>query len=150
MTWTRLTRPDLSVRIVRRKLAKRDEPYWSLLCYGRHLGYLRRSKRTTYWVARARSRDGKYRQLRLGRTDDQRIADGEIYLSYEQAARKAADWFRACDETFGLSDALPIGIKEELDYVPVGSTYTVGHALNEYLEWKRIAAAKSYFQTLVG
>ncbi|MEJ0042769.1 MAG: hypothetical protein WDM81_11435 [Rhizomicrobium sp.] len=26
----------------------------------------------------------------------------------------------------------------------------MGHALSEYLEWKRIAAAKSYFQTLVG
>lgn len=150
MTWTRQTRPDLNVRLVRRKLANRDEPYRSLLCYGRHLGYLRRGKLKTYWVARARSRDGKYRQYRLGRTDDQCKADGVTYPSYVQATRKAKDWYRASDMAFGLGDVLPIGIKEELNYVPVGSKFTVGHALSEYLEWKRIAATKSYFQTLVG
>jgi integrase/recombinase XerD len=149
MTWTKQNRPDLSVRLVRRHLGSKEEPYWHLFCYGRSMGYLRRGKMRTWWVARARTKTGGYRQHRLARTDDQCKADGDRFLSFEQASRKAWDWFGNQRQLGHFSDALPIGIREELDYTPVGSVYTVGHALSEYLEWKKLTAAKSYAQTLV-
>ena len=103
----------------------------------------------TYWIARARTTNGKYKHHRIARTDDQCRADGKAVLSFEQAAREAWNWFESSSNFGRFSDALPIGIREELNYTPVGNIYTVGHALAEFLEWKRLAAAKSYVQTLV-
>jgi integrase len=103
----------------------------------------------TYWVARARTLSGDYVQRRLGQTDDQRRADGDQFLSFEQASRLAQEWFNDKDLSPSLGNALPIGIKEELSFSPVGSIYTIGHALSDFLEWKRLIAARSYVQTLV-
>ena len=45
--------------------------------------------------------------------------------------------------------AFAVGVNEQLTILPVGEVFTIAHALQDYIEWKRIAAARSHFQVLV-
>lgn len=141
-----IDRPDLSQRPVRRKLRERSHAYWHLFAYSRHLGYLKRPKKKPLWVVRARNKQGGYIQKNLGLADDRSRADGIRCLSFEQAARMAQAWFFENSSLF--SDALHIGFNEQLIYSPVGEFYTVGHALRDFMEMKKLVAARSTAETL--
>ncbi len=141
-------RPDLTTSSARHKLPVRSHAHWHTFLYGRHLGYLKRRKMQPYWIVRARNTQGGYIQEKLGLTDDRMRADGVHHFSFEQAARLAENWFRKHAGKGLFSDALPIGFREELIYSPVGDIYTVGHALQDYIEFKKLVAAKSTLQTL--
>jgi integrase len=127
----------------------RERPYWTLTKYGRHVGYHKRSKGDTYWVARIRTTGGSYRQHRLARADDFRAANGDDVLSYEEAWDAATAWFRRPDTRILAAPEGRRGINEELNICPIGSAFTIGHALKDYVEWKRLSAAPSNLPVLV-
>jgi len=148
MTWTIEPRADLSDRSIRRKLDRRLYPYWMLLSYGRHIGFQKRSGSETYWLARYRAKNGWYRQCRLGLTDDRYAKHERSVLTFEQAKDLALEWFRSEPVVLNSGNSWPLGRREELNYCPIGDIYTVGHALRDFFEWKRLIAAESYVRTL--
>jgi integrase len=107
----------LETRTARTRLPLRQEPYWTLLSEGFHLGYYR-GRSVTKWVARHRppGRAGGYNKTTLGEADDTADADGVRVLDYRQAQDRAREWLRTVEGG-----------------VAVKASYTVGDALDEYL-----------------
>src|ERR1039458_848985 len=77
-----------------RRLPIGPKPYFRRLEIGFHLGYRRLSTGGT-WIARRFAQDGRYREIRLGVSDDTQDADGVAVLDYGQAQKSARDWWRA-------------------------------------------------------
>jgi hypothetical protein len=73
-------------------LARRREPYWTVLVPGGALGY-RRGARGGTWIARWRDQAGKQRYRALGPADDRDEADDGRSLSFERASGAARAWF---------------------------------------------------------
>jgi integrase len=142
MSVTRLTRPDLSLEEVRSGLPVRDTPYYHLIGFGRHVG-LRRSPDGDFWVARVRTRAGGYYRRRLGPACDSNGSG----LTYCDAVAAARQWFSRPAVHAHAADEKRIGVRQELVVCPVPGQYSVAHALNDYVEWKRLSAAKSHFET---
>ncbi len=138
---------DLSDIERRQCLKPRFAPYWQVTEYGRAVGYQKYATGRSYWVARIRMRDESYRQHRLGVTEDNQ--DVSAGLSFEAACRAAEEWFASTPFRQQASDARPIGSYEHLLASPIGDIYTIGHALVELVEWKRLVAARSHFLTVV-
>ena len=125
-------------REARMKLVTRSEPYWRLVSEGCHLGYYR-GARGGKWVARFRKpgNAGGYAKTTLGEADDVRDADGEAILSFRQADDAAREWF----------DKQARGDKR-----PTGKPYTVGDALDDYIEnfaGKSLTATKSRVEAII-
>lgn len=94
-------------------------------------------------MARVRCVDGKYRQSRLGAhypTHD----DG---LNYEDALTLAKAWFNQPSVLAVASTPYLVGVNSKLKYTKTSSRFTIGDAMHGFVEWKRIAAAKTYFET---
>jgi len=107
----------LQERSARARLQPRHHPYWRAISEGRHIGYYN-GKRGGSWVARCRVPDGKeYLTKSLGEADDNFPADGLAVLNWAQALELALEWF----------EDVRIGGK-------AGVRYTVGDALDDYLE----------------
>ena len=108
----------IETRAARSRLAMRGEPYWVLLSEGFHLGYYL-GRQSAKWVARHRppGKAGGYTKTTLGEADDTSDADGVKVLNYRQAQDEARKWLRAVEGG-----------------VQIKASYTVGDALNEYLE----------------
>jgi integrase len=94
-------------------------------------------------MARIRRVDGGYSQTRLGprRTTE---SDG---LSYEQALADANNWFAEPEISATASHPYSAGVNSKLKYSRTDGPFTVGDAMNNFVEWKRIAAARTYFET---
>jgi integrase len=82
----------------------------------------------------------KYRQKAIGLADQQGVVDEAKCLSFGQAVSMAQAIFRE-NALLCIEPNLPQARLTELNYCPVGETYTVAHALRDYIEWKRISAA---------
>lgn len=139
----------MSLRSRTFRLESRDErltldlrawPYWWHFGRGRHLGFLPHREGNGTWYARYAWRDTskashrtRHRQLLLGRADDHTEADGFKVLSFGQAWDAAKKWVAAHEHQAVRADfsASP----ERLIYAPVGSAYTVGHAIVDYLRY---------------
>src|SRR5690348_5215175 len=108
----------LQERSARARLAPRHHPYWRTICEGRHLGYYK-GRKCSSWVARCFVRSKQqYFAKSLGAADDDFAADGVTILSWKEALEKALAWFDTlASNQFKRSD-----------------TYTVGNALDDYLE----------------
>lgn len=132
-------RPEISSEEARSVLAPRDEPYWKLLKYGRHVGIHKRPH-ASFWVARIRTKSGNYRQRRLGSAEP----GG---LTFEEAVVAANNWYESSTARSVAAAARPLGVCRELVVCPIGEVFTIAHAMDDYVEWKRIAAAKSHFET---
>jgi len=141
--------PDLSDISVRNGLKRRPHPYWQPITIGRFLGYSRMPCAPAQWLARYRSKSGKYRQRRLGAPDDQLPANGRSVFSFEQAREAADRLFRTPAVAKETTDPNPIGRMHGLMYCPTGSVYTLAHALQEYLEWKRLRSAQTHYDVIV-
>lgn len=135
-----LVRPDISDPTVRRSLQPRTAPYFILLSYCRHVGFQKQSASGGNWVARVRNRDGGYKQHRLGLTHQ---------MGFEEAVRNAEDWFAKPEIAAIAAEPYQLGSKRSLSICPIGSVPTVASAMQNYLEWKAIAATRSHFETLV-
>lgn len=138
-------RPDLSNPDVQLSLAPRYNPYFNLLSYCRHIGLQVYADGRSYWVARVRRKDGGYIQRRLLLAWN----DGFHEHTYAEAVESAEEWFCRSDIQTLASEPYQFGSRRELTLCPIGSVYTVGHALRDYVEWKRIAATRSHFETTV-
>jgi len=137
---------DLTTEIARRKLKPRSRPYFKLLGYGRHVGYLRRVN-VSFWVARFRTLEGNYCQYRLGVADDRSANANKEVTPYAEAEKAAREWFTGTKHKSIAAQERPFGVSRHLKICPIGEHPTVGHALNDYVEWKRLSAAKSHFET---
>jgi len=87
-----LTEARLTTRNARAKLAPEGR-YYKALERDLHLGY-RRHGPSGVWFSRTYLGAGRYRLENLGAADDKQPADGHMFLSFEQAARKARDLFQ--------------------------------------------------------
>ena len=135
--------PKLSCEENINSLLARKSPYWNILEYCRHIGLQKLPSGKLYWMARVRRLDGGYRQTRLG--SHKRVgADG---LSYDQALVLANHWFNQPDVLAIASEPYPMGASAKLNYSKSDARFTVGDAMHSFVEWKRIAAAKTYFET---
>ncbi|RYE65323.1 MAG: site-specific integrase, partial [Oxalobacteraceae bacterium] len=143
MSITKISRPDISQLTIRLALPERNTPYYDLVAYSRHIGYLRDS-RGDAWYARIRTRAGSYYRRRLGFAwSDQRVTG----LTYERALDAANAWFSSAGIRPWAAEVKHIGVRQELVICPTPGPYSVAHAMHDYVEWKRLAAAKSHFQT---
>lgn len=127
--------PRLESRVERLELPHRVWPHWWRYARGRHLGYLPSRVGNGTWQAKFATRDGRtrYRQCTLGTADDYSTADGKTVLTFEQAWDRAKAWIVANGAGAVRSDfsASP----DRLIYCPIGSVYTVGHAVVDYLRY---------------
>ncbi len=114
----------------------RDWPYWFRIGRARFLGYFRpRAGSGTWQVQFGYVSEGrtKYRQERLGSADDSVPSNGDHVLDFDQAlgAAKhviAVNGQKVVRANFGASP-------DRLLYWPIGDTYTVGHAVHDYLRY---------------
>jgi integrase/recombinase XerD len=140
-------RPDLASYQARRKLPVRAQAYFTLISYGRHLGVLKRVS-GSFWVARVRTKTGSsYRQTRLGAALLNPKDRRKGALTYDEALALANAWFATPEVARFAADPKPLGSRRDLFYSPIGDVFTVGHALRDYVEWKRLVAARTHFET---
>ncbi|MFN3225394.1 MAG: tyrosine-type recombinase/integrase [Hyphomicrobiales bacterium] len=131
---------DLSTIDARAALAARDKAYWDLSTDNRHLGLVVRSAHV--WVARCRHPGNCY----LRKT----LASAEPYpggISYAEAMSRAQEWFAECDaHEISKPPQFP-RYRGKLSIVPTGDVFTIGHALRDYVAWKKMVAAPTHFRT---
>jgi integrase/recombinase XerD len=142
MSTTKLTRPDVSLPEVRARLVERNTPYYSLVVYGRHIGYLR-SAAGDAWYARIRTRAESYYRRRLGLAVGPNAPNG---MTYDQALAAAISWFASSGIKPWAAEEKPIGARQDLIVCPVPGEYAVAHAIHDYVEWKRLTSSKSMFE----
>lgn len=135
--------PPLSCEENIKGLPTRPSPYWNILEYCRHIGFHKLPSGKQYWMARIRRFDGGYSQTRLGPNTGS-YGEG---LNYEQALVLAEAWFNQPDILAVASDPYSVGINTKLNYSKTEGPFTVGDAMSAFVEWKRIAAARTYFET---
>ncbi len=135
--------PDLSCLENIERLAPRSSPYWNILEYCRHIGVEKQPSGNCRWMARIRSKDGKYRQKRIGNLAPFH-SDG---LTYKEALILVNEWFDQPSVQRIASQPIPVGTNSQLKYSKTNQRFTVGDAMYGIVEWKRIAAAKTYFET---
>lgn len=144
-----LERHDIERHAVRSRLSVRERPYWvHMENYNRMLGY-HKLRHGAFWVARYRTLGRSYRQHRLGPADDRGKRSDPVALTFKQARDAAAVWFSAPEQARFASEARRRYPNEHMSICPIGDEFTIGHALQDYVEWKRLAAAKSNFGPLV-
>jgi integrase len=123
----------LETRTARARLPIGPKPYFRRLEIGFHLGYRRLSTGGT-WIARRFAQDGRYREIRLGVSDDTQDADGVAVLDYGQAQKSARDWWRA-------------ELRHEEGHDTRIGPYTVLDATKEYLKAFERRGGKSVYAT---
>lgn len=136
-----MTKVTLIDRAIRDSLTPRKSPYWHTVMYGRHVGYQKLHIGRAWWLARVRTRAGGYRQTRL--------APASEHIGFSEALRLAEGWFSSESVQDIASSAIPVGATQHLKYKKTVDGFTVGDALHDYVEWKRIAAARSHFETVL-
>lgn len=140
---SKLERPDLSSLEAIRNLPERKPPYWSILEYCRHLGIQKTHDQPLYWLARVRRKDGGYAQTRLSVA-----CEGSTWITKPDAALlQAQQWFNSKEIARLASEPFPVGGNQELKYENATDVFTVGDALRDYVEWKRLVATRSHFET---
>lgn len=142
---SKLQRPDLSSLKAIKDLPERGAPYWTIIEYCRHLGIQKSHNKPIFWVARVRRKDGGYTQNQLSPALDE---SGWI-TNPDDARRQARKWFASQNITTIASDPYPVGGNQKLKYANKGPVFTVGDALRDYVEWKRLVATTSNFAVLL-
>ena len=90
-------RKNLTTREARRRLKRQHAPHWARVHRGLMLGWRRHTTPSGTWYVRWLADDGKYHQDRLGVADDKAEADGEHFLTYQQALERALKLDRSAD-----------------------------------------------------
>jgi len=117
----------------RAKLRVRREPYWVKIAAGRQIGYRRLGVRRGSWIAKYRDKDSGARSYKaLGAADDACDADGSDVLSYDQAQKKAREFF-------GRAARLVAGDDDRSTDGPL----TVAAVLTDYFAWREAKGGKS-------
>lgn len=123
----------LESRSARATLAVRAEPHWKALDGGLALGY-RRNKTGGVWLARRWDGGTKrYREERLGASDDVQDADGATILTFSQAQARARVWWQ--DEERRAAGLAPVA----------SGPYTVANAVGDYLAARERKGARGVY-----
>lgn len=146
----RYTEAELSDRILRKTIPPKWEVYYLIISSGQCFGYRRTPKVRGCWVARITVKSGsRYRERVVGLADDDSVADGERILTFEQGKQRALEWFNGPEiRLLGHEPRQFLG-RTGLHRSPIGSEYTVTHAMHDYCNWKRDFGAKHTFSGLV-
>ncbi|WP_353646569.1 site-specific integrase [Mesorhizobium sp. WSM2239] len=135
---------DFSQQSALDSLQARNARYWQGIAVGRSLGIYVSPQGVQLWKARYRSTSGLYKETTLG------LASGvDDALSFDQAIAAAEAWFSSDPVRSNAVSRHAVRYNGELTICPCGDEFTVGHALRDYIEWKRMAAAQSHFETVV-
>jgi integrase/recombinase XerD len=146
----RYSEAELSNRFFRRAIPPKWEVYYILLESGRCFGYRRTPKCGGRWVARVKVNRGcRYREKVMGLADDESQADGNITLTFAQAKQRALDWIDGPDIRPILREVSLVRRTTGLLVCPIGTEYTVAHAMRDYCNWKRDFGAKQSFTGVV-
>jgi len=134
---TRASLPDCSYSDVNAIMALgyRDAPYFRVLLVGRHIGIHRPDDKTCNWTARLLTEDKRYIQRCLGPAIDM----GRGKVTYDVALERAFMWFESPEIKSIAHQSRSAERTSEINICPIGSIYTVGHALRDYLGWSKIA-----------
>lgn len=125
-------------------LEPRVAPYWNTLEFCRHIGVQKHPTSGTFWVARVRvATGGHYLQKRLASV----CFDGVDGVGYETAVSLARDWFLSSGIAAVSTASYPVGVNQNLRYEKCVSGFTIGDAMQDYVEWKRVSAARTHFET---
>lgn len=138
-------RPDLKDNSTVLALPPRYSAYYNIIEYCRHIGVEVKSDETSFWVARVRTQKGGYKMGRLGPAKKA----GVLMIDFKQAFAMATLWFETPEVTCVSADPYPVGSKRTMNICPIGDDYTIGHALQAYLDWKLLAATNSHYETMV-
>jgi integrase len=132
---------DLSTEELRAVLAPKRKPYWYHIRTNEHLGItvLTTGKR---WVVRYRNKGNEYTTRTIGAVG----SDGDG-LSFKQAMEAAERLIKKMKAGGDVKSPVIYKYKGQLTICPIGDVYTVGHAIHEYIEWKRIAATPATFES---
>jgi integrase len=115
----------------REKLATQTKPYWRLIEKDLHLGY-RKGVRERVWIMR-RYHAGKYSEEPIGHADDRQAADGEAFLTFDQAmehARARAAAMRATAALDAMGPALTVAAVVE-EYIVAREKREAGAGLKK-------------------
>ena len=137
------TEPCLSDPHVVASLPIREHPHWNILEYCRHLGVARNAQKPTFWVARIRLKSGGYRQVKIAPVK-QFHEDG---IEHQEALAAARHWFAKPEIEALASVPFPRGPNRKLIYDKEVAGFTIGDALRDFIEWKRVAASPTYFDS---
>ena len=137
------SQPCLSDPQVVAFLPVRDHPHWNILEYCRHLGIARNAHKPTIWVARVRLKTGSYKQIQIAPVR-QFHEDG---IEYVEALAAARHWFAKPDIVAQASVPYARGTNRDLIYSKEVPGFTIGDALRDFVEWKRVAASPAYFDS---
>ena len=146
----RYSEAELSNRFFRRAILPKWEVYYILLANGRCFGYRRTPKCRGQWVARVTVNIGatvnsviRYRERVIGLADDDTEADGNRTLTFAQGKQRALDWIDGPEIRPIRREAFPLRRTTGLLICPIGTEYTVGHAMRDYCNWKLTSAQSS-------
>jgi integrase len=135
---------DFSQRSTLDSLRARNARYWQGIAVGRSIGIYVSPQGLQVWKARYRSTSGLYKETTLGLA-----SGGDDALSFDQATAAAETWFSSDPVRSHAVSRHAIRYNGEMTICPCGDQFTVGHALRDYVQWKRMAAARSHFDTVV-
>ncbi len=124
-------------------LAVRNYPYWNIVKFCRHIGVRRNASKPTCWVARVRLNNGTYKQTQLAPVG----AFHEGGVDFTEAERLANIWFSQPEIVAAAAVPYEKGANRHLRYTKTAENFTIGDALKDYVEWKRVAASVNYFET---
>lgn len=125
------------------RLAPRTSPYWNIIEYCRHIGLQKYPSGRCFWTARIRRKNGNYKQRRIGAVKH----NGRGGLTFDQALAKANEWFGSPEIMKIASKPYAIGVNTQLNYTKSNERFTIGDAMHGLIEWKRIAAARTTFES---
>lgn len=138
-------RYDLSHESTIEILNPRTAVYWNVLEVSRHIGINKPNNYLAYWVARIRTKDQKYIQKRLGLAMSFRAKP----IKYDKAVSLAKDWYASNKIRHLASDRVPVGSTRGLLACPIGTEFTIGHALREYIDWKRLSSSAQNVESVL-
>lgn len=140
--------PNIAVKANRKKFKPREAPYYQQAEFCQSIGVQVR-KREHYWVARFRTKDGNHIRQRLSIADTYKKANNKTILSYSQALQKAKAWFERPENKAQAAQPYGLGPTSFVKYKKNEKVYTVGNAILEWIEWKRLQTTQTTFLGLI-
>lgn len=131
----------------RRSMKYRRAGYYHCFDVGKAVGYIPRKSGLGRWAARVTQHRKLYREETFAMADDYERSDGATILTFAEAKARAQELCSRPHLTKNFSAQVCFGKERGLRFCPFGDVYTVGHALAEYVEWKRTFGTETSFQT---
>lgn len=131
----------------RRSMKCRRAGYYHCFDVGKAVGYIPRQSGPGRWVARVTQHRRLYREETFAIADDYERSNGSTILTFAEAKERAQNLCSRPHLTKNFTAQVSFGKQRGLRFCPFGDVYTVGHALAEYVEWKRTYGTVSSFET---